>query len=126
MRKCDKILLYGMDFHSYHGCLPEERIKGTHYTVDLECTVPLKKAGKSDNLKDTVDYSMLYDIVAAEMSTPSNLLENVAARILKQIRYYAPKIKSATVTITKYNPPFKYTENAQDTELTSASVMMSY
>lgn len=122
----DKISLRGMTFHAYHGCLEEERVAGTRYTVDLDCCISLKKAGKSDNLKDTVDYSLLYNIVAAEMAMPSNLLEHVAAKILKQVKYYAPKVKGATVTVTKFNPPFEYAQNALSAEETSASVTMSY
>lgn len=125
-KQTDTITLRGMSFYAYHGCLESERVTGTRYSVDLECSIPLKKAGKSDNLKDTVDYSLLYNIVAAEMATPSNLLEHVAAKILKQVKYYAPKVKSATVIVTKFNPPFEYAQNALDAEGTSASVTMSY
>ena len=126
MNKDGIIELKGLKFHAFHGCLPQERIVGADYSVSLRCTVDLRKAAATDNLKHTVDYSLLYNIVKSEMGTPVNLLENVAGKILKNVRYYAPAVKHATVTICKLNPPFEYAENALETERTAACVTLSY
>ena len=126
MNKEGIIELKDLRFRAYHGCLPQERIVGTDYNVSLRCTVDLRKAAATDDLKHTVDYSLLYNIVKSEMGTPANLLEHVAGKILKNVRYYAPAVKHATVTICKMNPPFEYAMNALDAEHTASCVTLSF
>ena len=126
MYKDGIIELKNLKFHAFHGCLPQERIVGTDYEVSLRCTVDLRKAAATDDLKHTVDYSLLYNIIKSEMGTPVNLLENVAGKILKNVRYYAPAVKHAAVTICKMNPPFEYAQNALDSEHAAACVTLSF
>lgn len=126
MDKYGTIELRQLKFHAYHGCLPEERITGADYVVDLTCRVDIRKASASDELAHTVDYSLLYNIVKDAMSTPVNLLEKVAATILKNIRCYVPQVKGASVTVCKYHPPFEYAENALEEEGTNACVTLSF
>ena len=126
MKKEGIIELRDLKFRAYHGCLPQERIVGADYVVSLCCTLDLRKAAATDDLKHTVDYSLLYDIIKSEMGTPANLLEHVAGKILKNVRYYAPAVKHATITICKLNPPFDYAENALDIDRTGACVTLSF
>ena len=97
--------LENMEFYAYHGCLEYERKVGNRFRVDFECKYPVKAASESDNLGDALDYSQIYALIAREMAQPSNLLENVAYRILNAVRNEFPLITDATVTVTKYNPP---------------------
>lgn len=99
------IELTGMHFHSFHGCLPEERRDGAEYTVDFRCTRDVWNAVRYDQLSDTIDYSKVYDIVAAEMAIPSNLLEHVAGRIASSIQDAFPDLEHFSVKVTKHNPP---------------------
>ena len=126
MKKKGIIELRNLRFKAYHGCLPQERIEGADYLVNLRCEADLRRAASSDSLEHTVDYSMLYDIIKNEMATPANLLEKVAGNILKNIRYYAPAVKSATITICKMEPPFNYAENALDLQQTAACVTLGF
>ena len=79
------IELSGMEFHSFHGCLEEERREGNTFVVDFLGNMDVLKAARTDDLNNTVDYSKIYRTVAKEMEKPSNLLENVAARIADAI-----------------------------------------
>ena len=90
---------------SYHGCLKEETKIGSDYRVDLEIKANLQKSAKTDMLKDTIDYVFLNRIVREEMLKPTHLLETVAKRILIRILKEAPKVKKATVWVSKLNPP---------------------
>ena len=126
MKKYGVIELCNLKFRAYHGCLPQERIVGADYTVSLSCTVDLRRAAATDNVKHTVDYALLYDIVKSEMGTPVNLLEKVAGNILKNIRHYAPAVRHASVTVCKMNPPFEYAQNALDAEHAEACVTLSF
>ncbi|MGE5424132.1 MAG: dihydroneopterin aldolase [Syntrophothermus sp.] len=100
-----KIILEGMEFFAYHGCFREEKIIGTKFMVDLEVEVDTAKAEKSDDLHDTVNYQALFKLVKQQMEIKSNLLENVASRILGRIKDTFPEVTTATVKIAKLNPP---------------------
>ena len=97
--------LEGMEFHAYHGCLEEERREGNTFIVDFHAETELKKAVKTDDLSKTIDYGRVYDIVAEQMAIPSNLLENVAGRILDAIRKEFGDILFLKVRVSKKNPP---------------------
>ncbi len=101
----EKIRLKNIKVYAYHGCLEEEAKIGSFYLVNLTVYLDLEKAGKSDNLKDTVNYAELTKIVQEEMSVRSNLLENVAHRILTSIKSRFKDIKGAKVSVSKINPP---------------------
>lgn len=96
--------LEGMEFHAYHGCLESEKRDGNLFTVDFKCEYRIAKAAESDSLEDAIDYGRIYDIIKSEMEIPSDLLENVAARILKALCDEF-EFKSASVRVSKQNPP---------------------
>ncbi|MBT8203999.1 MAG: dihydroneopterin aldolase [Eudoraea sp.] len=98
--RVDNIRLY-----AYHGCLEEEGLIGSDYRVDVEVVADLDKASLSDDLKDTVDYVSLYNIVKSEMAMRSKLLEHVGKRILDRIFQELLPVYEAAVTISKINPP---------------------
>ena len=100
-----EIKLENMEFFAHHGCLESERRDGNRFRVDFKYTYDSGAAELSDNLEDAIDYSKIYELIAVEMSKPSNLLENVARRTLESIRGHFPQIGSASITISKYNPP---------------------
>ena len=99
------IELTGMEFHAFHGCLEQERKEGNTFVVDFRGKRDGKKAAKTDDLKNTADYSKIYEIVASEMAKPSNLLENVAARIVDAIMEADFGFWFALVRVSKKNPP---------------------
>jgi len=59
----------------------------------------------SDAFGDTLDYAAVYRLVQSEMDVPSQLLENVAGRILKALLHDFPRITSIDLWITKVTPP---------------------
>lgn len=105
MEKSGIIELEGMEFKAYHGCLEQEKVRGNVFTVDFRGELDLSAAAESDNLADTLNYGEIYDIVADEMSIPSELLENVAGRIVKAIEAKFPGLISFSVRVSKKRPP---------------------
>jgi dihydroneopterin aldolase len=105
MEKTGIIELEGMEFKAYHGCLEQEKIRGNSFTVDFRGELDLSAAAESDNLNDTLNYADIYEIVADEMSIPSELLENVAGRIVKAIEKRFPELSSFSVRVSKKKPP---------------------
>ena len=90
---------------SYHGCLVEEGKIGSDYKVDLEIKTDLRRSSLSDNLKDTVDYVLLNQIVVEEMAIRSHLLEHVANRIITRIFAEIASVSRIIVAVSKLNPP---------------------
>lgn len=94
-----------MKFHAYHGVLPQEKIIGGSFLVNLLMEADLTNATKTDNVEDTINYGDVYDLIKEEMHTPSQLLEHIAGRIYKKLIEEYPEIKSLEISVSKLNPP---------------------
>lgn len=105
LRMKTKIKLSNMKFHSHHGVLSQETIIGASYEVNVLIEADLTKAYESDNVEDTINYADVYDLIKAEMSIPSKLLEHIAGRIYNKISNQYPEIISLEVSVAKLNPP---------------------
>ena len=99
------IRLKNIRIFTNHGCLIEEEKIGSDYLVNLKVKADLSKAAKTDSLKDTVDYVILQQIVANEMSVRSKLLEQVGQRIIDRIFKEISLADKVEITISKLNPP---------------------
>ena len=97
--------LEGMEFRAHHGCLERERIAGNDFVVDFRAEIDMSAAAESDNLEDAVNYALIYDAVAEEMTKPSDLLEHVAGRIVKVLAERFPEFVSFSVRVSKKRPP---------------------
>lgn len=100
-----EIKVENIKIYAHHGCLREEEIVGSSYLVNVVVNANLKKASKSDDLSDTVDYVHINHIVKEEMKIPSKLLEHVGKRIINRIFEEISIVKKATVSVSKVNPP---------------------
>ena len=99
------IELEKMEFRAPHGCYDLEKVVGNRYNVDLRMEVEIGDAPVSDELLKSVTYLAVYEQVAEEIKVPSNILENVAWRILERIHGAFPQIVSSTVKVSKLAPP---------------------
>lgn len=100
-----QLKIQNIECYSYHGCLKEETIIGGKFSVDVIIDYDFSKAIVSDELKDTIDYCVIHDIVRSEMNIPSKLIEHVAGRIKNKIVSSYPNTNSIKVLVTKFNPP---------------------
>ena len=100
-----KIHLKEMRFYAYHGCFEEERVVGTHFSVDCILEIDCKEAAKEDDLTQTLNYQEIYWLIAEEMKQPSSILEHVAYRIINRLHSQFPKVKRVNVAVHKLNPP---------------------
>jgi len=104
-KQMSTISIERMEFYAYHGCFKEEQIIGTRFLVDLFLETNTEQAEKSDELKDTVNYQEVYLLVKKEMEIKSKLLEHVGRRILDRLKDRYPEVTSASLKISKMNPP---------------------
>ena len=99
------IFLNGLRFHAFHGVMPQERLTGNDYRVDLKIDFPLEKAVGSDNVDDTLNYATVYTAVKEEMDVPSQLIERVAYRIADRLFRTFKTINEVEIKVEKCNPP---------------------
>ncbi len=101
----DYILLKDIKIYARHGCLPEESILGTWFTVNIKMGLDLSVAGRSGKIEDTVNYALIYKLVKTEIQKPEKLLESVAYRIARKIMNDFPLIETLEFRLAKQNPP---------------------
>ena len=86
MLMADIIRLQWMTFSAAHGASPGERTRERRFVVDLEVEADLRRAGATDDLADTVNYSTLHGAVREVMTGPPvNLLETLAERVAERV-----------------------------------------
>lgn len=101
----DLIELRGLRFEAIVGVLPAEREAAQPLELDLDVHVDLSAAGASDDLADTVDYSVLCDLAVAAASTEPYLLEHLATRIAEAVLGADQRIAAVDVAVRKLRPP---------------------
>ena len=100
------IVLSDMRFYAHHGCFAEEQEIGAYFSVDVTIDAPEhQEAIMSDRLEDALNYQEVYNVVAREMRVASHLLEHIAGRIIKGLKYSFPKTGRIKVCVSKLNPP---------------------
>lgn len=100
-----KILVEGIKIYAYHGCLEEEGKIGANYVIDVTMETDFTDAAKTDDLKKTIDYVVVYDIVKAQMAIRSKLIEQVGQRIVDELKKQFATLKKVEIKVTKLNPP---------------------
>jgi dihydroneopterin aldolase len=94
-----------MEFRAAHGCYDLEQKVGGNFEVDITLTVEGGDAVEVDDVSGTVNYVEVYETVREQMVTPSNIIENVAARIVDAVRTRFAQVKRVEVTVSKLAPP---------------------
>lgn len=102
----DKVYIRGMEFYAYHGVYPEENRLGQRFLVDVELSLPLKKAGETDEPDHTVNYAEVYRWIKEVMEeAPVKLLETLAERICRKIFMEDGKVERIFIDVRKTDPP---------------------
>jgi len=101
----DIIRLKNMNFYGYHGVYDFEKEQGANFEIDLELFTALSKSSKSDNIKDTINYEEVYELVKKEFGSKSYfLLEKLADSISRSI-FKAYKIDKLIIRVRKIDAP---------------------
>ncbi|MBP3231555.1 MAG: dihydroneopterin aldolase [Anaerovibrio sp.] len=104
----DSISISGMEFYGRHGVLAEENALGQRFVVDIKLYIDLQKAGKTDDLNDTVNYAQVYDCVKRIVEgEPVKLLESLAARIIQSVLNEFSQIEGVKITLHKPGAPIQ-------------------
>lgn len=105
--KIFEISLEDLRFHSFHGVMPQEKLVGNEFTIDISIKIPYSDSILNDDIENTISYADIFDIVKNEMGKPRKLIETVATCIAKRISAKWSDIISGQITICKSAPPIE-------------------
>ncbi len=101
-----KIVIKGMEFFAFHGHYPEEKLAGNKFELNIILWTDTSVAERTDNIKDALNYQAVYATIKQDIeNTNSNLLENLARRILDSLFENYPAIEKAELELNKMHPP---------------------
>ncbi|WP_019508324.1 dihydroneopterin aldolase [Pleurocapsa sp. PCC 7319] len=101
----DSIQVSGIRAYGYVGYLPEERVLGQWFEVDLTLWVDLESAGKSDCIEDTLDYREAIAIVKEQITTAKfDLVEKLISAIADKL-LSLEKVNQVQVRLSKPAAP---------------------
>ena len=102
----DKIIIKELKIFSYHGVNDFEKNKGQSFILDIIIYADLKKAGISDDLFDTVNYSKVVKAATAAFIAESyDLIETAAEKVCEKIFTVSRKINAVDLTLKKPHAP---------------------
>jgi dihydroneopterin aldolase len=103
-RSGDVILLEGIEVPSALGVTEAERQMRRPVRLDLELGFDLSRAGRTDDLSETIDYGEIYEVVAKVASGREHkLVEALGERIADALFENFP-IDSVSLTVRKSKP----------------------
>ena len=100
-RKIDSIHIERLELDCLIGVNPWERLAKQRITVDITMDVDLSAVGKSDSIRDTVDYSVVAKAVTAEVNSSSYILVEALAARIAEICMASERVQSVEVTLRK-------------------------
>ena len=101
----DSIEVTGIRAYGYTGYLPEERVLGQWFEVDLILWLDLTSAGASDNIEETLDYRQAIELVKEQITTAKfALIEKLTATIAEEI-LNMEKVQKVQIKLSKLAAP---------------------
>jgi dihydroneopterin aldolase len=100
----DRLTIHHIAFRAPCGVRAEERALGNDFTADVTLVLDLGPAGRSDALKDTVDYGPVAETVVATAAGERHLVEHLAEDIAAAVLATYP-VAEVEVALTKTHPP---------------------
>jgi dihydroneopterin aldolase len=94
-----------MAFYGYHGVTAAEKETGRRFEVDCELEADLASPGKTDSLKDTINYEAVYQKIKGIVEGKAfSLVESLALFLADEILREFPVFR-ATIRVRKVIPP---------------------
>lgn len=106
----DTIFIRGLAVHAYHGVMPHEAKVGQSFSLDLDLTIDLSHAARTDRLTHTVSYDKVVETASkAFCGKPYKLIEAAAGAVADAILAKFAKITAVRVTVHKPHAPIAAT-----------------
>jgi dihydroneopterin aldolase len=114
----DCIHLTNIRCYGYIGFLPEERVLGQWFEVDVKLWLDLTNASKNDTIADTVDYRRTITLVQNLVKTSEfALIERLAGAIADAILEDSQSVTQLQVIVRKPAAPIPDFDGAVSVEV---------
>lgn len=98
----DQIKIENLEVFSNHGVFPEETKLGQKFLVSCTMYLETRKAGKRDDLEESVNYGTISHLIKQKMEEDTYLLiEAVAEHLTEEILLFDEKIKAVDLEVKK-------------------------
>jgi dihydroneopterin aldolase len=115
----DRIFIEGIKFHGYHGLTRMEREVGVRLSVDLSLEIDLEPSGRSDKVRDTVDYRAVHQrVIEVGRRSSHYLLESYAVALLDVLFQEFATVERITLRVRKETPVLDGVVDCVGVELT--------
>jgi dihydroneopterin aldolase len=102
----DLVFVSGLVIHAHHGVMEHESKVGQRFSLDLELSIDLKDAARSDKLVDTVSYSAIVETASHAFTAQSyRLVEAAAGAVADALLAGFARVTSIRVTVRKPHAP---------------------
>lgn len=102
----DSIRIEHLELYGYHGVFPEEKEKGQLFYVDAELYLELKKAGRTDDLTQSVHYGEVCHFMNRFFTEKTyDLIEAAAEAMAEAVLLEFPLIRSIHLVLNKPHAP---------------------
>lgn len=102
----DKICIDELKIFAHHGVFEHENINGQNFYVNAVLYVDTEKAGVSDSLEESVDYSRVCMLISKVMTENTyKLIETAAQKIAEAILNEFSLVKSVDIEVRKPEAP---------------------
>ncbi len=108
-----RVQLHNLIFRAFHGIHEEERILGGEYSVDVSLDFH-EGTEIIEHVNDTIDYSVVYDIIKKRMQAPTPLLETVVMLAGNDIHVQFPQLKTISISLKKLSVPIEGMQGAAE------------
>lgn len=106
----DAIFVRGLALHAYHGVMSHEAKVGQTFSLDLDLTIDLAEAARSDRLAHTVSYDQVMETASSAFrAKPYKLIEAAAGAVADALLARFSRVSSVRVTIHKPHAPINAT-----------------
>ncbi len=108
-----EIVIKDLSLFGYHGVNDEEKVKGQEFLFNISIFIDRDTASKKgflkkDDIKNTVNYSEIIEIIKyINEKNKFDLLETLSSDIAEKILSFSPMIKRVRVRVEKISPPVR-------------------
>ncbi len=95
----DVVFVTGLLIHAHHGVMEHESKVGQRFILDLELSIELKEAARSDKLADTVSYTAIVETASRAFTARSYKLVEAAAGAVAEAILAAATFADVGVTL---------------------------
>ena len=98
----DCITITDLELYSHHGVMKEENVLGQKFLVSAKLYTDVAKAGRTDDIEDSIDYASVAHFIENFMKNRTfQLIEAVACQLANELLYAYDLVKCVSILVKK-------------------------